>query len=101
SRSAPLRGPDGAPARPPKPLTPAPRSPQWGDLTRRVASALVLLPIALFGVWAGGYPFMLLVIAGTVVLSREWVAMCGYSNLDPPVFWMPAFLVPAAICGVL
>ena len=34
---------------------------RWSDLTRRVLTALVLLPVALLCVWAGGYAFLLLV----------------------------------------
>src|SRR5665213_3518328 len=51
---------------------------RWSDLSRRVLSALVLLAVALLCVWAGGYAFLLLVVAASVVLASEWLTMCGY-----------------------
>jgi phosphatidate cytidylyltransferase len=64
-------------------------------------SALVLLPVVLLCVWAGGLSYVLLVAAGCVLCGYEWLSMCGYSSRDPPMFWVPAVLVGAAICAGL
>ncbi len=74
-------------------------SPGWSDLNRRVASALVLLPLTIFCVWAGDYAFLLLVCIACVLLAVEWVTLCGYAPLDLPMLWMPVILVTAAICA--
>src|SRR5580698_7020903 len=74
---------------------------RWSDLNKRVLSAVVLLPVALFCVWAGGYPFLLLVAAGCALTAHEWVTLCGYASPDPPVFWMPGVIVVAALCAGL
>jgi phosphatidate cytidylyltransferase len=75
-------------------------SPQrWGDLARRVRTALVLLPIALFCVWAGGLAFWLLVAVACLLLVHEWVTMCGFGPLHGFGFWMMAIIVAASICG--
>ncbi len=48
----------------------------WNDLGVRVASALVLIPAALFAVWWGGEEptplFLVLMAVGAVVLGVEW-----------------------------
>lgn len=43
------------------------------DLRLRLISALVLGPIALVVVWFGGYFFLAMVCAGTVLIFREWL----------------------------
>ena len=74
---------------------------RWSDLTLRVVSALVLLPVTLFCIWAGGYAFLLLVAVAGVVLASEWLAMCGYSSLDPLLVWFPICIVVVAISAGL
>ena len=51
-------------------------SPRWNDLTLRVLSALVLLPVAVFCVWSGGFWFVTLVLLAVVGMAVEWAAMC-------------------------
>lgn len=48
---------------------------------RRVASALVLAPLALGLVWVGGYPFAIFVAAFAAAMAWEWVRM---SDRDAP-----------------
>jgi phosphatidate cytidylyltransferase len=57
----------------------SPRSP--GALRLRVASALVLAPVAIAAVWLGS-PFLpaLIVCAGTV-MGWEWARLCGRSRI--------------------
>ena len=48
---------------------------RWGDLPLRVASAAVLVPVALVCVWSGGIAFHLLILAVTVGLCAEACAL--------------------------
>jgi phosphatidate cytidylyltransferase len=48
----------------------------WGDLRLRVASAAVMLPVALFCLWQGGPAWWALLALAGVGLVREWLAMC-------------------------
>jgi phosphatidate cytidylyltransferase len=73
--------------------------PRWDDLARRVRTALVLLPVALFCVWVGAFAFWLLVAAGCAVLVGEWVTMCGFAPLHVFRFWMMAIIVVASFCS--
>jgi phosphatidate cytidylyltransferase len=42
------------------------------DLLRRVASALVMIPVALAAAWLGGWPFAVLWLAAALVVLWEW-----------------------------
>lgn len=42
------------------------------DLKKRVLSALVLIPIAIFTAWLGDWPFALLWLFGAALVLREW-----------------------------
>ncbi|MGY6663099.1 MAG: phosphatidate cytidylyltransferase [Glycocaulis sp.] len=57
---------------------PGPRDPVF---LRRLASALVLAPLALGLVWLGGYPFAIFVAAFSAAMAWEWVRM---SDRDAP-----------------
>ncbi len=48
-----------------------------GRLRRRVLSALVLAPVALAAIWAGGLWFALLVAVATALAGWEWCRMTG------------------------
>jgi len=52
----------------------------WADLTKRVISALVLAPIALVCVWAGGTIFVALVAIVGIGLAIEWISLCRRSR---------------------
>jgi phosphatidate cytidylyltransferase len=56
----------------------------WRDLGLRGASAAVLIPIAVFGIWSGGLIWDLLVGVAVVLLSWEWARLCKISS-SPPV----------------
>ena len=47
-------------------------SSRWSDLRLRVASAAVLLPVTLAGLFLGGWPWIGLVLAATAALLWEW-----------------------------
>ncbi len=51
------------------------------ELTLRVLTAAVLVPIALLVAWAGGIWFALLVAAGTALAGHEWSKLC---DIDRP-----------------
>lgn len=59
-------------AEPPPPRAGAGR---WSDLRLRVASAAVLLPVALYCLFAGGLAWNLMVLVATVGLLWEWWRM--------------------------
>jgi phosphatidate cytidylyltransferase len=52
------------------------RALRWSDLGVRVASAVVLAPVALACIWLGGALFALLVAAAALGLAFEWLALC-------------------------
>ncbi|MBP2312383.1 phosphatidate cytidylyltransferase [Azospirillum soli] len=58
-----------------------------GDLKTRAISALVLAPLVLGAVWAGGWVFRALIAAGAVAAVIEWV------NLVPSQRKTPALLL--------
>ena len=64
----------------PAPGSPAPggaRAARWGDLRLRVASALVLAPLALAAIWIGGAVFAGLIGVVALGLGIEWTRLCG------------------------
>jgi len=74
---------------------------RWGDLNRRVISALVILPVALGCVWAGGYPYLLFVSVACLLLGHEWLTMCGYTRSGPVFFWFPVTLAAVVVASGL
>lgn len=50
---------------------------RWQDLRLRVASALVLLPLALGALWAGGLAWGWLLMLGLFGLAWEWTRLTG------------------------
>jgi len=47
----------------------------WSNLGLRVASAVVLVPGALFATWIGGWVFLVLIAVAVALLSIEWGGM--------------------------
>lgn len=62
----------------------------WRDLGLRGASAAVLIPIAVFGIWSGGVVWDVLVGVAVVLLSWEWARFCKISIWRWPGLLMPA-----------
>jgi phosphatidate cytidylyltransferase len=75
---------------------------RWSDFSIRLASALILGPIALFCVWRGGVPWALLIGLAMAGLGMEWarLARLPAGNLFlllPVLAWIAALLLgPAA-----
>jgi phosphatidate cytidylyltransferase len=80
--------PDVTEATTSKPEGGAPRP--WRDLGLRGASAAVLIPIAVFGIWSGGVVWDVLVGVAVVLLSWEWARFCKISVWRWPGLLMPA-----------
>lgn len=47
------------------------------ELMLRILSALVMLPMAIAAIWAGGWYFVALVVVVTATMSLEWLRICG------------------------
>jgi phosphatidate cytidylyltransferase len=74
---------------------------RWSDLSLRVISALVILPVALGCIWAGGFAYLLFVALGCLLLGHEWLTMCGYARADTVFFWFPITVAVVAIASGL
>jgi phosphatidate cytidylyltransferase len=72
---------------------------RWGDLRLRVISASVLLPLVLFCLWFGGWPWVALVSLATVGLAWEWLMLWrrrpGGAPLLKLIYGVP-YLAPGA-----
>jgi phosphatidate cytidylyltransferase len=55
---------------------------KWGDLGVRTLSAVVLIPVALAAVWAGGTWFVLLVAIMGVLTAYEWTTI-AHAGSEP------------------
>jgi phosphatidate cytidylyltransferase len=64
-----------------------------------MGAALVLLPVSLFCVWAGGNIFLLLVVIVCALLAGEWVRLCGFELVRLPGMTRMAVTGAAAGCG--
>ncbi len=58
---------------------------------------MVLLPVALVCVWAGGWWFRWLVVIGGAGMAAEWATMCGYRVFVWPWMNLPLFIMLAAL----
>src|SRR5512142_1218800 len=70
---------------------------RWEDLRKRVFSALVLAPIAIAGVWAGGIAFTVIVAALVGGLTVEWLGLCRRSRSPALRLAGPAYVVFAGV----
>jgi phosphatidate cytidylyltransferase len=72
---------------------------RWDDLRLRALSALVLAPVAIACVWAGGILFTVIVAAVMFGLAVEWLGMCRRSEWQPlrPVGLAYVMLAGAAV----
>ncbi len=68
------------------PVEKATVSKKTGDLKVRVLSALVMGPLVLLAVWAGGWVFLALLAVSALVAVGEWVNLVASGRL-PEAFW--------------
>jgi phosphatidate cytidylyltransferase len=74
---------------------------RWSDLRVRVVSAVVLAPLVLAVLWFGGAPFVAMLALAALVLSSEWVALCGVPRFAPAALAVPVSLLAAGSATVL
>ena len=58
-----------------------------GDLGKRVASALVMIPVAIAEVWIGGPIFAVFVVAIGVIMCWEWARLVHDGSLGVDFYW--------------
>ncbi|MCB8874832.1 phosphatidate cytidylyltransferase [Acidisoma silvae] len=80
-------------ALPPSP--PPARKGRWGDLGKRVGSAIVLAPLALTCLWFGKGAWAILIAACALGCAAEWVGM----NKAKPWAW-PTVLLPLGMAAI-
>jgi phosphatidate cytidylyltransferase len=69
----------------------------WSNLRLRILSGVVLAPLALGAVWAGGLPFLLVVWGAVGVLALEWATMSAPETPIRAGAVMAVMLLAAAI----
>jgi len=74
---------------------------RWSDLRVRVVSAVILAPLVLAVLWFGGAPFVVMLALAALVLSSEWVALCGVPRFAPAALAVPVSLLTAGAATVL
>jgi phosphatidate cytidylyltransferase len=88
---------DSPPARPGG--TP-PSASRWRDLRTRVLSAALLLPVAVFCIWSGGWPWVGAVAVAGALLAWEWVRLCAYTTQHLPGMAVPIAVLAAGAAAV-
>jgi phosphatidate cytidylyltransferase len=90
-------------------MTPS-QSGKWADLGLRTLTALILIPVVLLAVWAGGLWFQLLATAMGILMAREWSAIANKGDQTQFLLqtgaaivagFMPGHAGVMAIVGVL
>jgi phosphatidate cytidylyltransferase len=66
---------------------------RWEGLKTRIISGVVLAALALLALWIGGWPFTLLVLIATMLMTNEWNNLTGREK----PFWRIAGLFYVAI----
>lgn len=76
--------------------TPQPAKP-GSELVLRLASAIVLLVVAVLALWAGGWVFAGFAAVAAVLILREWMAMSGPFDLRAAPWALLAFTAVSVI----
>ncbi len=66
------------------------------DLKKRVVSALILIPVAIFTAWLGDWPFALLWLLGACLVLREWNRLV-LPEQPPALYWSEVACLIAAL----
>ena len=56
---------------------------RWRDLAPRVASALVMVPLGLATIFAGGWIWQAVLTGLCVIAMLEWASLCGARPASP------------------
>jgi len=67
------------------------------DLKKRVVSALILIPVAIFTAWLGDWPFALLWLLGACLVLREWNRLVLPEPQPPALYWGEVASLVAAL----
>jgi phosphatidate cytidylyltransferase len=73
---------------------------RWRDLAPRVASALVMAPLGLLAIWAGGLTWELVLTALALITMLEWASLCGARPKTRLAQASAAALVLALACHI-
>jgi phosphatidate cytidylyltransferase len=73
----------------------------WGDLRKRVLTAVLLAPVALLCVWLGGLWWAALMALCVAGLAWEWVRLCGGSTRSSPGIAVAPVVLAAGAAAVL
>jgi phosphatidate cytidylyltransferase len=65
-------------------MSPPDQRARWRDLAPRVASALVMAPLGLASIWAGGLIWQAVLTLLAVITMLEWASLCGAR----PMTWL-------------
>lgn len=74
---------------------------RWGDLRRRVLSALLLAPIALACLWFGGGLWSGLLTIAALGLCQEWSRLCGVRTVNAVALAVPGAVLLAAAAALI
>jgi phosphatidate cytidylyltransferase len=74
---------------------------RWQDLGKRAASAVVLLPLAIFCLWSGGMAWAVLVLLGMLGLAWEWTRLTGGEPRGPDGLMLQAAVLGGAGLALL
>jgi len=83
----------------PPPPAPGRGSSRWSDLGPRAMSAMVLVPLALLCMWAGGWAWAGLVILVTAGLGWEWGHLTDLRPFSPAGLGIPVLAVGSVTLG--
>jgi len=70
------------------------------DLLVRVATSVVLAPLAIWLVWAGGLPFLGLLLVVLAIGVHEWVSLSAPKPLPHALFIFPVLWLLAAVVAL-
>lgn len=73
----------------------------WSDLTRRVASGILMAILALGLAWWGGWPFAIFWTAAAVLVLGEWMGIVTGGETPVPVLVVGGAAIVASVCVAL
>jgi phosphatidate cytidylyltransferase len=73
---------------------------RWGDLRKRVISAVLLAPLALACLWLGGWWWAALLALAAGGLAVEWVRLCGGRLASPEGGVVPLAVLAAGAAAM-